>query len=424
MFGYKIVRESLLEELKGYYGRTEVANSENAYLSALADVMNGVTELPPMAEVSRTSIKRIYETRGPVAGVVNYIANNVAEIARYLELTSVRDNKVVEGHWLLDVLNRPNDRFTRRKFFFAWAVNKLLFGDAWVYAPKAVGKDRGRVPEMYVIPGHKIAAQWGKGDTDTPMSGVRLLGSRYDKEISFTECFESFDYNLDDTTMFGTSRIVAAATYLSVMDKGVRRQDTALANGGVANVVTPKPDNISNVPRKADADQIEREFNSRDAVNRTRVLRAPVEVHQLGNAPVDLNILESHKEAVTLLCFVYQIPVDLYYGQAKYENAKEAKKTIYEQCAIPMCNEFAEDLLNYLGLSNEFKLEIDTQKIDVLKASPTDVLDNLGKMGASLNERREVMGYDPIAEPYADQPMIPLGTQFGYEDTYDITDGA
>ena len=88
-----------------------------------------------------------------------------------------------------------------------------------------------------------------------------------------------------------------------------------------------------------------------------------------------------------------------------------------------MCNEFAEDLLNFLGLSREYKLEVDTQKIDVLQEKPSDTLDALGKMCASLNERREVMGYDPIEEDYADKPMIPIGTQFGnYEDDpYDIT---
>ena len=40
-------------------------------------------------------------------------------------------------------------------------------------------------------------------------------------------------------------------------------------------------------------------------------------------------------------------------------------------------------------------------------------------MDATLNERSTANGYDRIEEPYADQPMIPLGVQFGNE-TYDI----
>ena len=123
---------------------------------------------------------------------------------------------------------------------------------------------------------------------------------------------------------------------------------------------------------------------------------------------------------MTAVCFAYNLPVDLYYGQSKYENAKEAKKTIYEMNAVPMANEFAEDLLNYCGLSHEFSLEVDTQKIDVLQEKPADTLDALDKMNASVNEKREVMGYEPIEEDWANKPMIPLGMQFGYEAGIDI----
>ena len=143
-------------------------------------------------------------------------------------------------------------------------------------------------------------------------------------------------------------------------------------------------------------------------------------MHQLGAKPVDLDILASHKEAVTALCFVYHLPVDLYYGQSKYENAKEAKKAIYEQQAIPLAEEFAADLLNYTRLDEQgFELIVNRDEIDALREQPTETLDRLEKMHATLNERRTANGYDRIEEPYADQPMIPMGVQFGNE-TYDI----
>lgn len=425
MFGLKIIRQrdfdAMEGELKSYYGKE--GDDRNAYMHYLRSVMSGQMELPPITQLTRERIADLYALQGPVQGVVSYIARNVGDVSQYLLLSTRKDNKPVDSHPVLNLLGRPNDRYTLRKFITAWAINKLLFGDAWVYVMREeVGKNKGMPKQMYVIPSHRISAKWGAGDTSALMEGVNIIGAVKDKTIPFTEVFESFDYNLDDTTMYGTSKIVAAATYLSVMDKGIRRENTALENGGVATLITPKPDNISGVPRKSDVDQLEREFNHSSNVNKTKVLPTPVETHQLGDKLIDLDILSTHKEAVTMLCFLYQIPVDLYYGQSKYENAKEAKRTIYEQNAIPMCNEFAEDLLNFLGMSNEYRLEVDTQKIDVLQASPSDSLDALGKMCATLNEKREVMGYDRIEEAYADEPMIPMGTQFGYDaDPYDIT---
>ena len=405
--------ETVRAELKGYYD--EGANADNQFFKALADRLR-YNELPPFTPISRNQIKDQYETSAPVQGVVNYVAAAVGDVMPYLELTDKNDAPV-ENHWLLDLLRRPNDRFSLRKFGEAWAINKCLFGDAWVYAPKKVGKDKGRINEMYIIPSQCVEVQ--RGGVFQPLKGIKLIGDYSDNAIRTADIFSSFDYNLDPSTFFGTSKIVAAAVYLSVMERGMRREDTALNNGGVANIITPAKDTMGVMPK--DADALEAKVNKGDNINKTLAMRIPIDVHQLGNAPVDLDILSTHKEAVTALCFVFKLPVDLYYGQAKYENTKEAKKTLYEQNAVPMANEFAEDLLRYTGLDAEgYSLRVNTDKIDALQDSPTDVLDNLTKMHATLNELREAYGYDRIDEAYADQPILQMGVQFGDEGVPDI----
>lgn len=405
---WKLIRtkeyDALQTEIKGYFEQVEESNQ---YLAALQKQLANGLRLPNIVNIDREGIRRAYETSAPVMGVVNYIAENVGEVANYLELT--RNGEAVEKHPVLDILRRPNDRFTLRKFLTAWAVNKLLFGDAWVYAPRKMGKDGG--VNLYVIPSQRVAVKNGNPLFD----GIELLGMASGTIINAENVFESFDYNLDDTSLFGTSKVAAAAYYLSVMEKGIQRQDKTLEEGGATHLITPKPDAIGSVMPK-DRDEIEKLANGKGSIGKKRALQFPVEVHQLGSTPVDLSILESHKEAVTALCFVFRLPVDLYYGQAKYENAKEAKKTIYEQNAIPLANEFAEDLLHYLKLDKEgYQLKVNTDHIDVLKDSTSEVLDNLNKMHASLNEMREAYGYERIEEEWANKPILPLGVSFGNE---------
>ena len=418
MFGIKIVSEreyeGLKTEVKGFY---DSQNELNEYLRAIDVHMKG-RKLAPMTPMGRNAIRDSYANNAAVMGVVNYIAENVGEVARYLELQD-KNGDYIENHWVLDLLRHPNDRFNLRRFATAWAVNKLLFGDAWVYAPSAVGKNLGKVSEMYVIPSWRVET-----DSDgklQPLKGIVMSGTSKG-EISMDDVFESFDYNLDDGSFFGTSKVVSAAIYLDVIDKGMRRESQSLENGGVANLVTPKGDEAGVLPEHAD--DLESRFNSKRNVNKTLALRMPVEVHQLGNAPVDLSILDTHKEAVTALCFVFKVPVDLYYGQAKYENAKEAKKTIYEQNAIPLANEFAEDLITFLMKKDKslagYRLTVNTDRIDVLKEKSTDVLNNLNLAYCTLNERREAIGYEPIDEDYANKPIIPMGVQFGEGLEYDI----
>ena len=418
MFGIKIVSEKewngLKTEVKGYY---DSANELNEYFKAIESTMRG-RKLAPMGEISRIQIRDAYAKNAAVMGVVNYIAENVGEVARYLELQNSK-GEYMESHWVLDLLRHPNDRFNLRRFATAWAVNKLLFGDAWIYAPTAVGKNLGKVGEMYIIPSWRIETLSDGGLK--PIKGIGIAGTAKG-EIDMENVFESFDYNLDDSSFFGTSKVVSAAVYLDVIDKGMRRESQALDNGGVANIITPKGDDAGVLPQHAD--EIEQRFNNKRNVNKTLALRTPVDVHQLGNAPVDLSILETHKEAVTALCFVYKVPVDLYYGQAKYENAKEAKKTIYEQNAIPLANEFAEDLITFLMKKDRslagWKLTVNTDRIDVLKEKSTDVLNNLNLAYCTLNERREAIGYEPIEADYANEPIIPMGMQFGEGMSYDI----
>ena len=418
MFGIKIVSEKeyngLKTEVKGYY---DSVNEANEYLRAIETHLKG-TKLAPSFPMDRTKIREAYRTSAAVMGVVNYIAENVGEVARYLELQDAK-GEYIENHWVLDLLRHPNDRFNLRRFATAWAVNKLLFGDAWIYAPSAVGKNLGKVSEMYIIPSWRIETN-SEGKL-TPLSSIGLVGTPK-SEIKMEDIFESFDYNLDDGSFFGTSKIVSAAVYLDVIEKGMRRESQSLDNGGVANLITPKGDEAGVLPQHQE--DLETRFNAKKNVNRTLALRIPVEVHQLGNAPVDLSILETHKEAVTALCFVYKVPVDLYYGQAKYENAKEAKKTIYEQNAIPLANELAEDLITFLARKDKslegWRLTVNTDRIDVLKDKASDVLNNLNLAYASLNERREAIGYEPIKEDYANKPIIPMGMQFGEGMEYDI----
>lgn len=418
MFGIKIVSEKewngLQTEVKGYY---DSANEMNEYFKAIESTLRG-RKLAQMGEVSRNDIRDAYARNAAVMGVVNYIAENVGEVARYLELQDAKGN-YIESHWVLDLLRHPNDRFNLRRFATAWAVNKLLFGDAWIYAPTAVGKNLGIVSEMYIIPSWRIETLSDGGLK--PIKGVGIAGS-VKGEIDIEHLFESFDYNLDDSSFFGTSKVVSAAVYLDVIDKGMRRESQALDNGGVANIITPKGDELGVMPEAAH--DIENRFNNKRNINKTLAVKFPIEVHQLGNAPIDLSILETHKEAVTALCFVYKVPVDLYYGQAKYENAKEAKKTIYEQNAIPLANEFAEDLITYLSKRETsisgWMLTVNTDRIDVLKENAGDVMDNLIKMHASVNELREANGYEPLAADYANEPIFQIGTQFGEGMSYDI----
>ena len=394
-------------EVKGYYENRE--EEYNKYLEIVASQTRGMIEIQPLGQLDRKKLKEIYLSSGPLYGVINKIANAVAYCARYLELTDKATGKEVTNHFIVDLLTRPNDRFTRAKYFYGVATNRLLFGDAWNYCPQGVGKNRNP-KEMYLIPSDVVGVK--HGDWSQLFEGLKIAG----QEIRAEYVFENFSYNLDDTSFFGVSKASVAANYLTVIDRAIGREATALKNGGAANVIAPAAMDVPALPQ--DVADTEERLNKSSNANKSLMVKIPIAVHSLGNKPTDLSILESHKDAVTALCFVYEIPVDLYYGQAKYENAKEAKKALYESAAIPFLEEWGEDFLSYLKLSGKYELKVNTDKIDVLQEDPYAVGENMATIGAfTTNEIREACGWERIADSWADEVRLPLGVQLGGDPT-------
>ena len=401
-----------LQERKGYlYGD----NSDNEFLRKLLNVTFSTTDF---GDFGREELYLTYRTNSAVFGIIDRIAKACGEIGQYIELLD-KDDNVVEDNPLIKVLQRPNDRFSLYQFLYAWATNYNVFGDAFVYAKKGVGKDLGSLSEMYVIPSHRVKVE--KGGWREPIKGIKISGSADTEVIDNGQYFQSFIYNLDSDTYFGFSPLIAAAYDCQLLKKGKLRLNTSMDNGGVNAIIAPAKDKDGFVVPQA-ANELEKDLNSNKNANRTMFLRQAVEVTKVGSTPVELGILDGSKDAVTALCFAYGIPMDLYYGQSKYDNAKEAKKSLYESAAIPLINVFCNDLMNFVKYDESgkevkqyagMKLILNTDKIEVLKTSTTEVLTNLNLMNATLNEKREAMGYAEIEEDYANKPMLTLGVQFG-----------
>lgn len=398
-------REQGRQEAKGFYSGTE--GDFNEYLRIVAAQTRGMIEIQPVDQVGRAQLKALYLSNGPLYGVINIIASGVAACSRYLELIDLKTGKSVDNSPVMRVLARPNDRFSRSKFFYGAATNRFLFGDCWNYCPKGVGKNRDP-KELYVIPSDSVGVKHGKWEE--LFEGIVING----KQIAAEAVFENFAYNPDDKTFFGVSKASVAATYLTVLDRAMSREATALKNGGAANIVAPADTTIPILPQTIE--NTEERINKSSNANKTLMVRMPVAVHSLGDKPTDLSILDSHQQAVVALCFVYGVPVDLYLGQAKYENLKEAKKSLYQQVVIPFLEEWGEDFLSYLKMTDRYELRVNTDKIDILQADPYAAAQNMANIGAfSTNEIRETAGWEKVAEPWADEVRLPLGIQLGNE---------
>lgn len=403
----KNLKEKVTElEKKGYFGE----NENNEYFKQLNSLMSNSVRLIDFSTVNRAQLAKMYWTNAQVRGVVNLIASSVAELSDYAELLDAKDTLNTK-HYSNSLFTRPNDRENRRRFVKSWAINRLLTGDSFVYFEQGIGLKRGTYSSMFVMPSHKVEIQLG--GLTAPIAGYKLEEKAgFNLELNPGNVMMSYEPNPKGDTFYGLSPLESAANYIQLLEASLKRQNSSIANGGVANIITPKPDNVGSVTQMV-ADTIESDLNNVENINKSKLVRAALEVHRLGDKPTDLGLLDTSKDAITALCFVYNIPIDLYYGQSKYENAKEAKKAVYEKAAIPLFKEFLDDFSQFLKLDKEgLRWTINVDNIEVLNNN-IEMLGAYEKMNASINEKRQLMGFSVINEKWADQPMIPMGISFG-----------
>ena len=417
----EVLTKSLQEEVekKGFFGVEE----QNKFLKAFYNYLPNVS-LIDFSTTDFTSYINYYKTNAIVYGLVGTtISKAVGELSEYIELINEQE-EVVKKHWAWDVLNQPNDLENRRSFIVAWSILRMLTGNSFISIEKTLGSKR-EVKELYNIPANQIDIV--TGGATKPIAGFKLKVEAGMKATFLPEeVIFSREYNPDITSLYGLSPLQAAANYVQIIDKAMKRQNTALENGGVSRVITPVQNEYGTTPQ--DVDKLEKEMNKKHSGNYTKALTIPIEVHEISDTPADLSILESSKFAINALCFVYGVSVDSFLGQAKYENAREAKKAIYQQAAIPLVNLYLEDLMKGFGRvdesfkSGKLKFILNTDKVEILKNSTIDMINAYVQANASINDKRELLGLPKKDKPYADEPIVPLGVTFGDPANLDINE--
>jgi len=143
-----------------------------------------------------------------------------------------------------------------------------------------------------------------------------------------------------------------------------------------------------------------------------------------GLSAVDLNILASKTEMVNELCNVYQYPSDLMGGDKKYNNFAEARKAVITDCVIPLVearkavyNKFVKDVLK-----EDVIIEYDYTIFPEMQ----DDLQTQSQVAAQSNwltvdEKRSMMGYEPLQESERKNVLIPSGLST-LEDLYNTDD--
>jgi hypothetical protein len=112
----------------------------------------------------------------------------------------------------------------------------------------------------------------------------------------------------------------------------------------------------------------------------------------------DVSLIQQYNASIKDLCNIYAVPVQLLNNteSATYNNMKEAKKALYQNCVIPELNKIRDELNRWLvpKFGEKLFIDFDYSAIPELQEENEKVVDQLAKAWwVTPNEKRSVMNY-------------------------------
>ena len=402
---------ALVDTLRSWFGNTQSTNYDSTVLNKRGEFYG----------YNRNDIARLFydqnKANHAVYSVIKYCADSLADTLRYSKIVDKNGNEITK-HWSYDLLlNNPNKGMGTKEFGYAYGINRLLFGDAFIYLIRGIGMSAGEIKEMIVAHTQDVTFDEVTGyNWMQPKERYRIKTVGIDRLFNADEILRIYSYNVDSCSDYGLSPLVPAAILAEKILTGSVSEAMMFKNGGTEVLLTNKQviDGRAVIWGANDLEKFNHELNDKKA-KRLKLINSAMEKIDIGKSPIDLGILNSTEAGLKALMFVYKLPYSLYSGDGTFNNTKEGYKALYTQVGIPLANEFLDKFTKLCNFGNGEYWTIDEQRIPQLKDDAINTLMAYDKAYASINERRQVIGLMPLPGDEYNEPLIPLNVTAGID---------
>ena len=400
----------LVDSFKNWFG----GSIQTTYDSK---ILNKVGEF---SGYDRNKIAQLYYDQNKanfaVYSVINYCAEAIADTLRYAKIVNKKQDEITD-HWSYNLLlDKPNEFSNTSEFGKAYAVNRLLFGDAYVYMLRGIGLSEGKIKEMIVAHTQDVSfADFTQYNWMSPKQRYQIPVAGVPRTFESEEVLRVSSYNVDNSD-YGLPPLIPAAILAEKILNGSISEAMMFKNGGTEVILTNKQVNEgrSVVWGSTDLERFNHELNDKNG-KRLKLVNSAMDKIDIGKSPIDLGILNSTDAGLKALMFVYRLPYSLYSGDGTFNNTREGYKALYTQVGLPYAKEFLDKFTQLCGFKNGEYWTIDEQLIPQLKEDAANTLTAYDKAYASINERRSVIGLEPLAGEEYDKPLVPMNMVSGLD---------
>jgi len=379
---------------------------QNRFINNFTGYYNRVWGQKTAVWVDTENAFELYLTIPELRAVVNKRASMMSAAKPCL----YKNNELVETHWLLDLIHKPNGIQSWPDVVFSLSVNDALYSNSFAYAPR---RSFNIVNLLVPLPSDKIKIN---------LSGKKL--NQLDKEgliDSFTFCYDSDTeekLTWNDMLYFNTpdginivnpaSRLHALKYPLSNIKASYHKRNVLLENIGAIGILSAKNSDIGGaIPLTPEEKREIQQDWYRRSKDELIITEADVNWQAMSFPTKDLMLFEELTADKLAIVDAYGLNSYIFSQEkgATFSNVRDGIRMAYTDTIIPETQQLYNSIIEQFKLDEEgYKLHADFSHIPVLQADENleaqalntraDALNKIQTAGVILTEeeQRAILG--------------------------------
>ena len=389
----------LTDKIKGW-----MTKGAQRYSSDFADLyLSRVGGIQTYNDRDRMYVQKGYQDNPIVNSITTMVAKHGSKAGWTIK---DKEGNVVKNTLLDSLMANPNTGASWGDFIQDYITQYVLTGNGFAKCDLGTRMNAGKPMNIYIIPSEEtqiLISNDGKG-----IRGYRVDFLSGDREIPASEVLHvktpNPDYDEVGNWLYGQSPFRAARVSIQTYNKSMETGIWFLENKGAQKILFNK-DKEKHLSDEV-IDKLKQRFRkigqgSKNAAN-LPILSGEFGVLDVSATASEALVLEQRLQAAKEICNVMNFPIQLLgLDTATYQNAKEAKKLLWENVIIPILCEIKAGLNRWLTpqFGKDIYLDFDLSDIDALQEDKLmrfkAIKESAGMI--TINEARIAAG----AKPYA-----------------------
>lgn len=306
------------------------------------------------------SDRKKYELLSVLEAVINKRAATFGNAVPYILDKEGNEPSTMEARRLRELFSSPNALMSFQQLYRLTDIYRMIYGYCVWFTPRAY---KGAIPAaILLIPPDKLSLEVGDYSlltNELPEVRVRIDGRTTSITLDDLIIFNDIKTGFTSNPLLAQSRITALHNETGLLGSIAEAQADIIENRGAIGIISrdPRDDARPASVFEDNKKQIQEEYK-RYGLSKQQwkviITSASLRWTPLTMNIGDLKLIELEEVAAKKVCGIYDVPYELFplSGNSTFENRRQAKLELYQDCTIPTSAGDAELITQKLGVKD------------------------------------------------------------------------